>query len=453
MKRFILAASMLAVCAGACSVPHEIADPSKRPNVVFILADDLGYGDLACTGCPDIRTPQIDRLAREGVRFTDFYANGPECTPTRTAFMTGRYQHRVGGLECAIGIANVGRYDDAVRLRGTRDLGLPVIETSIARYLRHAGYDTAAYGKWHLGYESKFYAVPHGFDEHFGPLGGGVDYFHHSEPDGTPMLVENGRKVTRNGYMTDLITAKAVKFLRSRKGGKPFFLYVPYTSPHSPYQGPRDGTTKAKTSEDWNQGGRDTYAAMVERLDYGVGLILRTLREKRLEQGTLVVFCSDNGANRKGRNFPLSGFKGGLYEGGIRVPCIVRWPGVLPEGDTTDRVTLTMDLTVSIANAAGVTPPRAWDGVDILANIAERTPPPKRAVFWRARRGERTWKAVRDGSLKYLSRRDGAEVEEHLFDLAADIGEKDDLKSRRPEDLERLKGLLARWEEEVRPVR
>ncbi|MEJ2703800.1 MAG: sulfatase-like hydrolase/transferase, partial [Sedimentisphaerales bacterium] len=166
---------------------------ARRPNIVLIMADDLGYGDLGCYGCTDIRTPVADKLATEGVRFTAFYANAPECTPTRTALLTGRYQHRVGGLECALGIGNVGRYDDAIRLRETHDMGLPAAETSIARMLKGVGYATAICGKWHLGYERKFFPDKHGFDYWFGPIGGATDYFYHCEYTGQPALYQNGR--------------------------------------------------------------------------------------------------------------------------------------------------------------------------------------------------------------------------------------------------------------------
>ncbi|MHC4435606.1 MAG: sulfatase-like hydrolase/transferase [Planctomycetota bacterium] len=186
---------------------------SGKPNIVFILADDLGYGDLGCYGRKDIRTPVIDRIASEGVKFTQYYANGPECSPTRAAFLTGRYQHRVGGLECAIGNGNVGRYDDAIRLRETHDLGLPVEETSIARMLKMAGYTTAITGKWHLGYEPKFAPHLHGFDYAFYAIGGGMDYFHYIDNVASYYLFQNGKPIRRKGYFTDLATDEAVNFV------------------------------------------------------------------------------------------------------------------------------------------------------------------------------------------------------------------------------------------------
>jgi N-acetylgalactosamine-6-sulfatase len=364
---------------------------ASRPNIIIILADDLGYGDLGCYGCRDIRTPHLDRLATQGVRFTNFYANGPECTPTRAALLTGRYQHRVGGLECAIGLGNVDRYDDAIRLRGTNDLGLPVEEVSLARLLKAAGYATALSGKWHLGYEDKFSPNRHGFDEAFYCLGGGMDYFRHIEDPAKPepALRVNGKPVRRTGYFTDQVAEEAVRFVRARRD-KPFFLYVAFTAPHAPYQGPKD--EKAADPSAWKQGQAPpaVYAAMVERMDEAVGRILAALNDGRFAANTLVVFTSDNGGTASARPTPLRGHKGSTFEGGIRVPCIVRWPGVLPAKATTDQVAISMDLTASLARAAGTAPQqgRAFDGIDVLSRIETGQPATPRTLFWRARWGE-----------------------------------------------------------------
>ncbi len=431
------------------------SNQQSRPNIVFILADDLGYGDVGCYGCPDIDTPALDRLATEGVRFTSFYANAPECTPTRTALLTGRYQQRVGGLECAIGIGNVGRYDDAIRLRETHDLGLPVEETSIARMLKDAGYRTALAGKWHLGYEPKFSPLKHGFDRAFGPIGGSADYFHHTEPEGLHALYENGEPVHRDGYMTDLITNAAVQFIEDQTGKTPFFLYTAYTCPHTPYQGPNDQTDTRKTPENWNQGTRETFIEMVERMDTGIDSILQALERKGFADNTLVIFASDNGANQHGRNAPFSGYKGQLFEGGVRVPCIVRWPKKIPAGTETNRPTLIMDFSTSIIRAAGTAPPkdRPFDGIDILNEIQTNQPPTKRPLFFRKRRGDETWKAVREGNLKYIHRQKGSEIEEYLFDLKQDPAEKNNLLTSHPQDKERLEKLLVKWEKDVRHTR
>jgi len=445
----VRSAALFLALAG-CAAPSRGAD--ARPNVLFILADDLGSGDVACYGAPDIRTSAIDGLAAQGVRFTQFYSNGPECTPTRTAFLTGCYQQRAGGLECAIGIGGVGRYDDAARLAAAGELGLPAGEGTLPRLLRDAGYDTAISGKWHLGYERKFLPDRHGFGRSFGPLGGGVDYHHHTEPGGAPMLYEDGSPIRREGYLTDLITDEAVRFLRAPRT-KPFFLYVPFTAPHSPYQRHDERREKPVEPDAWDKGDRATFAAMVERMDLGVGRILRALDEAGLAANTLVVFTSDNGADPRGRNLPYSGRKGGLLEGGIRVPCVVRWPGRLPAGAVSARPGMTMDLTASILALAGVRPLRPLDGIDLLREESEGLAPAKRALFWRARRGNTTWRAVRDGPLKYVSKQDGAAVEEQLYDIDRDPAEKEDLLAGRGPDASRLKALLSAWEVEVRPAR
>ena len=426
----------------------------RSPNIVLIMADDLGFGDVGCYGCPDIRTPAIDSLASEGVRFTSFYSNAPECTPTRTALLTGRYQHRVGGLECALGIGNVGRYDDAIRLCEMHEMGLPAEEMSIARMLKGAGYATAICGKWHLGYEPKFFPRVHGFDYWFGPVGGSIDYFHHCEYTGRPALYQNDRPVERKGYMTDLITDEAVKFIHRPKN-TPFFLYVPYNAPHTPYQGPGDEKPEPVPQQDYGKGSHETYVAMVERMDEGIGRILRALEDEDIAANTLVVFMSDNGANKTGQNSPFSGFKGNVFEGGIRVPCVVKWPGVLARGEVSDQPCMTMDFSMSIVRAAGTRPPaeRPFDGIDILKTVETGAPLQKRTLFWRIRRGQATRKAVRDGSLKYIWLADGDDVKEFLFDIERDPAEKKDLLNTRKDDVRRLKALLENWEIEVKHKR
>lgn len=446
---FALMALVGIVAPGTNAAPSD--GDRRPPNIVFILADDLGYGDVGCYGCPDIRTPAIDRLAREGVRFTSFYSNGPECTPTRTALMTGRYQQRAPGMECAIGLGNVGRYDDAERLASVGRLGLPPEQNILAAGLSEAGYATFACGKWHLGYDAPFSPRRHGFDRYFGPLGGAVDYFYHCEPDGTAMLYEDDRPISREGYLTDLITETAKDWVRDRPPGRPFFLYVAYTAPHTPIQSPGPKPPARCTEEVWNLGDRPTYAAMVESMDRGIEELLDVLRQEQLEQDTLVIFCSDNGATKLGRNAPYSGTKGGLFEGGIRVPCVVRWPEVLPPSSVTEQPALTMDLTRSILRAAGVPPSKLeeLDGIDILRLIEDKAPFRHRTLFWRQRRGTLTWRAVRDGALKYIEREDDAQRVEYLFDLQDDPQESRNLRADRPDEAARLHVLLRRWEQDV----
>jgi arylsulfatase A-like enzyme len=424
------------------------------PPIVLIVADDMAYADLSCYG-GSTPTPQIDSLARNGVRFTRFYANSSECSPTRTALLTGRYQQRVGGMECALGTGNVGRYDDAIRLREQRELGLPVAENTLLAGLKQAGYRTAISGKWHLGYEPKFSPVAHGFDASFGPNAGGVDYFHHTEWDGVPALFEDGAPVKRDGYMTDLITDFAVRQIERRDDPRPLFLYVPYTAPHTPYQGPKDRTATPLREPQWNEGTPEIYAAMLRSLDAGVGRILQALAARGLAEEALVIFMSDNGGTKLGNSGPYSRLKGTLYEGGVRVPCLVRWPGRLPRGATTDQTTATMDFTRSLLRIAApqAAPARALDGMDILAHVAENKPDEPRTLFWRYRRGETTWRAALIGDLKLVQRQDGANLQRELFDLAADPAEKNDLVARRPIDADRLEAALAGWQLEVRAAR
>ena len=400
--------------AATFQIPDRVAaatdEKPRRPNILFILADDLGYGDLGCYGCPDTKTPHLDRLARQGVRFTAHYANGPECTPTRVAFLTGRYPQRVGGLECAIGTGNIGRYDDAVRLRETHDLGLPSEVQTISRLLQQSGYATALFGKWHLGYEPKFAPSHHGFDQAFYCIDGGMDYFHYINTLGEHSLYRDGQPVQADGYFTDLATDEAVQFLRQKRT-EPFFLYVPYTTPHSPFQGPKDRRPDPLLLDSplWNQGRapHDVYVAMNERMDQCVGRIMQTLDEQGLADSTVVFFASDNGGTGSARNTPFSNIKGTTYEGGIRVPAIVRWPGVVPANFESDQPCMTFDFTASIAKIAGVTvaEDQAFEGIDIVAHVADRTPDFDRTLYWRKPRGDTVWQGVRDATLKFVAKK------------------------------------------------
>ena len=423
------------------------------PNIVLILVDDMGYGDVGCYGCDDTKTPAIDSLAKQGVRFTNYYANGPECTPTRTALMTGRYQQRAGGLECAIGTSNVGRYDDAIRLCKRHQLGLPAEQNVLVRGLRAAGYTVVGFGKWHLGYEPRFGPLHHGFHRFFGPMGGCVDYFYHCEWDGVPMLYDDEKLVHRKGYLTTLLTDAAVAFLDGHDKNRPFFLYLPYTCPHTPIQSPTENPAKPRTKENWNDGARETYAQMVEHMDGSIAKVLGKLKDRGLEKDTLVIFASDNGGTKLADNGPFSGYKGGCMEGGIRVPCIVRLPGVVPAGKTTDQPAITVDWTRSILRLVGEQPALPPDGIDILAHVAEERPTTSRTLFWRQRRGNLTWKAVRDGDMKYVFREKGAERQEWMFNLKDDPREKENLAEADPQSLGRLKGLLADWELDTKAAR
>ena len=425
---------------------------ADKPNIVFILADDMGYGDLGCYGHPRAKTPVIDRLAKEGVRFTQHYSNGTECSPTRTAFLTGRYPQRVGGLECAIGTGNVGRYDDAIRLASQRQLGLPAKQVILPSALKPAGYVSGVFGKWHLGYEPQFNPMEHGWDDFFGYMGGNVHYFNHRETSELHALYRGRLPVHAEGYMTHLITDSSISFIERNKD-TPFFLFVSHECPHFPFQGPKD-VKKEINKTNWMKPDADTYVAMLEDLDSEVGRLLRVLDKHKLTDNTLVIFVSDNGGFSGAANMgPFSGAKSTTMEGGIRVPLIMRWPGKIRSDTVSDQVCMTFDLTRSIINLTQAkVPAMQLDGFDLVNHISKRKPDFSRTLFWRGKRGERTWSAVRDGDLKFVRKTEG-QTQEWLFDLSKDLGEKNDLRSALPNQVVRLKKLLLNWEKEVKPGR
>lgn len=434
---------------------------ASKPNIVLIVADNLGNGDLSCYGCKDIQTPHIDSIAAGGVRFTNFYSNGPECSPTRTALMTGRYQQRLVGLECALGTGNVGRYDDAFKLAAERNLGLPPSENVLIPALKQQAYKTVGLGKWHLGYEKHLLPPHHGFDYFLAALGGTVDYFYHNEPTGEHVLYENLNQVRRDGYLTDLITDGGVKFLKDQPKSEPIFLYLPYNAPSAPFQDPDVKPDQPKVSskwdsKDWQKGDRATLKKIIERLDLGVGKIMKTLDESGRADNTLLIFCSDNGAYPiAASNAPFRGHASELLEGGIHVACMARWPGKLPAGIVDDRPTLTFDLTASIMSAAGcdAPPDRPLDGIDVLGEIANGKSAKPRTLFWRSRRADRTWKAVRKDQFKYLVRIDNDTRREYFFDLASDPHESVNLIRQHHEKSDSLKQLLSQWESDVKSSR
>ena len=421
---------ILLVLSGSALAGQNPAE-SARPDVVLIVLDDLGYGDFGCYGCTDIRTPHIDRLARQGVRLTDFYANGPVCTPTRAALMTGRYQQRVG-LEWAIS-------------PGQKEPGLAVEDSTLARGLKRAGYATALYGKWHLGYRAEFGPLAHGFDEFFGLLSPDIDNYSHREINGAPDLYEGDQPVERKGYMTDLITERAVAFVE-KHAAEPFFLEVAYNAVHWPFQ-PPDRPDDIRDLETWYDGKRSDYARMLERVDDGVGAIMTALEERGLTKQTLVIVTNDNGGEQLSRGTPLRGGKGILLEGGIRVPCIFRWPGRLPVNKVSADLAITMDLTATILAAAGAKPPggRPLDGIDLAPILNGSEPAPNRTLFWRIDRARGGQWAARYGKWKYISYVKG----ELLFNLDTDLGEQIDQSRRFPDIVAAFRDEVARWEAEM----
>jgi arylsulfatase A-like enzyme len=420
----------------------------RPPNVVLVMMDDLGYGDIGSYGAADVRTPNIDRLAREGVRFTDAYANGAVCTPTRAALITGRYQQRVG-LEWFLTVAPADR-----------ELGLPATETSLPALLRKNGYATALYGKWHIGFKPEFGPNAHGFDEFYGFLSGAHSYYtSHANVrgigDGPPDFFENTTPVEATGYLTDEISRRAVGFI-NRNADKPFFIEVAYNAVHWPFEPPglpRAGTAAGarkrlrQAPEDSLPATRADYVRMLESADAGIGQILAALDRRGLTGNTLVIFTNDNGGEWLSRNAPFFHRKGTLWEGGIRVPLIMRWPRELPRGKVSRQAAITVDVTASILAAAGVRAPASYrpDGIDLLPMLRGTAPVTDRQLFWRANRPDRQQRAVRSGKWKLLV--DGSQL--MLFDLSLDPGERTDLAARRPDLVVKLNRQLADWETNV----
>ena len=437
-REFIGAA--LAGAALSASSPAQ----TQRPNVLFILADDLGYGDLSSYGRPDYKTPVLDNLAKQGLKFMDAYAAAPVCTPTRTAFITGRYPHRLAvGLQEPLGDANM-------------QLGIPPEHPTIASLLKANGYETALIGKWHLGNLQEFGPNRHGFDEFFGINGSSADYFTHNNTAGRFDLYENLEPSREQGYLTDVFSDRAVRFL-TQKRTRPFYLSLHYNAPHWPWEGPNDKEVNhdhrppaaaARPSGSFAStggGSLDTYAEMMKSMDAGIGRVLKSLSSARIERNTLVIFTSDNGGERYSFNWPFSFQKMNLWEGGIRVPAIVRWPGVVPAGKITNQPVTTMDWTTTILAVAGskADPNYPVDGDDLMPVLTGTRPVYDRTLFWRLRIQD----AARMGKWKYLKENNV----EHLFDLSMDPGEKTDLRRKLPDIFEKIRSEYQKWNSQMLP--
>jgi arylsulfatase A-like enzyme len=438
-RRTLLAGAL----ASAATVTHRraAAQAPTRPNVLFIMADDLGYADLSCYGRRDFRTPNLDRLAAQGMRFTSAYANSAVCSATRTALITGRYQYRLpAGLEEPI---------------SDRDVGIPRGHPTLPSLLRDAGYETALIGKWHLGALPKFGPLQSGYQHFWGYRGGAVDYFTHRLPAGAD-LWDGDTPVEQAGYLTDLLGDRAATTLDDfSRLGKPFLISLHFSAPHWPWEGPGDAAesdrlksaTRIQQMKDFDGGSQATYAAMVTRMDEQVGRVLETLERLNLAHDTIVVFTSDNGGERFADTWPFTGHKTELLEGGIRVPAIVRWPGRVATGATSDAQLMSMDWLPTLLAAAGTRPDPRYppDGIDISAALSGGTLP-ERALYWRYK--HLAQRACRRGDWKYLKIGD----EEFLFDVAADPLERANLKAREPQRFASLEQAWQEWNATMLPL-
>ncbi len=443
----------------------------SRPNVLVFITDDQGYGDLSCMGATDFRTPNLDRLAADGVRFTSWYSNSPVCSPSRASLLTGRYPGNAGVRSILAGHRTA--------------TGLPSVTPTLADALKAEGYQTAMFGKWHLGLAEGSRPEDHGFDTWFGFMAGCVDYFSHifywgmnrggPGNDPTHDLWQDGEETwDYNGeYFTDLITRKTVAYIReAADAGAPFFTYVAYNAPHYPMHAPKKYMDRFPDLP-WD---RQIMAAMLSAVDDGIGAIMDELDRQGIRENTMVVFMSYNGPSRETRNWldgtqdpyyggtagKLKGHKFSLYEGGIRVPGIVAWPREIEGGQVVDVPAAAMDvLPTALKAAAGNPDAYELDGVDLMPWLAGGKAPPDRTLFWEmnqqtaVRRGP--WKLVLDGVLV-----EGAEPEDdvHLSNLDEDMGERENLIGVYPDLAAELKaeakawrdGIEARWETEWKPI-
>ena len=416
-------------------LPHftaSAADGTRPPNVVLILADDLGYGDLSFQGGTDIRTPHLDALAASGVRCTSGYVTCPVCSPTRAGLLTGRYQQRFGH-----------EFNPGNARQASAGVGLPTSETTIANVLKDAGYATGIVGKWHLGYEPQFHPLERGFDEFFGFLGGANPYLDPS-PQKNKRFYRNREPVEELTYATDAFTRESLAYI-DRHAEHPFFLYLSFNAVHGPLQASDNYLARVSDIPDER---RRTYAAMLTAMDDGVGAVVDRLRALKLEENTLIFFTSDNGgiprANAS-RNDPLSGAKGTVYEGGIRVPYVISWKGRVPAGETFAHPVNTLDILATAAAAAGAKLPteRPIDGIDLLPYVTgKNSSPPHEHLFWRFG----TEHAVRRGDYKYRSM---PGEERKLFNLANDLHEQEDLSAEQPELLAELEKAYLAWDAEL----
>jgi arylsulfatase A-like enzyme len=440
----MIAKLLLAFCLGctassfAASALSSGPTPDRKPNIVFLIADDMGYGDLGVQGDKEVRSPHIDALAASGRRFTQYYANHPECAPSRAALLTGMYQQRMG-FEFNPGGSGP-------------NFGLPVDTPTMAERLKTRGYATALFGKWHQGYKPEHHPNARGFDEFYGFLGGthpytadGVTQYNATDAADarTNRLLRQNTPVDLPGHLTEALGAEASRFIRDHKSD-PFFLMLAFNAPHVPMQTTRGYYQRFAHIADEK---RRIHLAMVEALDDQVGAVLQTLKTEGLERDTLVVFISDNGGpvhQTTSSNYPLSGGKATFWEGGIRVPAVMYWPGTIAAGGTIDAMSSGFDMTVTALTLAGAMPAQGLDGVDLMPYLSGTSKAPIHdALYWR--QGKRG--AMRQGDWKLIK-----DAEQwRLFDLRTDLAEQRDLAASEPQKLDQLRALWNAWSAQMKP--
>ena len=425
----------VALASGAESVAAQ--QGSKPPNIVFIMADDLGYADVSCYGRPDISTPNIDGLAARGVRFLQAYANSAVCSATRTALITGRYQYRLPvGLEEPL---------------AGREVGLPPEHPTLPALLKKSGYGTVLVGKWHLGQLPKFGPLQSGYEHFYGFRGGGVDYYTHAY--GKDDLWDDDMPIHQAGYLTDLLGSRAVEVVNHyAKSGQPFLLSLHFNAPHWPWEGPGDEAESKRLQAsgslaDFDGGSQGTYRRMIQEMDLQIGRVVEALDAGGLAENTIVIFTSDNGGERFADTWPFTGRKTELLEGGLRIPAIISWPARIPQGRTSEQVAITMDWMPTLLAAAGVAPDPAYppDGMNLLPILMGQAPVAARKLFWRYKANAQ--RAARDGDYKYLKILDNT----FLFQVVDDPMERANLKERRKDIYDRIVAEWAEWNASMLP--
>ena len=411
----------------------------KQPNIVFIMADDLGYADVGCYGRPELNTPNIDRIAARGARLTQGYANSAVCSATRVALITGRYQYRLPlGLE--------------EPLAGKTDVGLPPEHPTLPSLLRAAGYATALVGKWHLGVPPNFGPQKSGYDRFYGIRSGAVDYYSHHTTRGTHDLWEGDDHAHSEGYMTDLLGDRAVATVNEfATGGRPFFLSLHFNAPHWPWEAPGDRAEsdrlRGSNLRHWDGGTQRIYYRMIEAMDLQIGRVLQALDAHGIAGDTIVIFTSDNGGERFSDTWPFTGIKTELLEGGLRVPTLICWPARIPAGQVNTQVAITMDWFPTLLEAAGTAPDAAYppDGISLLPMLTRDSPTVPRTLFWRYKTNAQ--RAARDGDFKYLKIRDNT----YLFNVADDPRERANVQDRRRDIADRLVAAWEAWNMQMLP--
>ena len=422
----------------------EVEGTEVLTNFIFIVADDLGYADLGCYGGRSHCSPTLDALAANGLRYVNGYSNSPVCSPTRFAMATGRYQYWIRGAS---------EEPMAGKARNNPEMGLFPEVPTIASMLKEQGYHTALIGKWHLGFRPYFGPEKSGYMHHFGPMSGGVSYYGHNARSPESDLELDGQPFDEPGYLTDLISQRAVHYVKERAAQKqPFLLSLHYTAPHWPWETRAQGKIDPEVCKDiahLDGGSVEIYQTMIREMDEGIGWVVDALRETGQLEDTLIVFTSDNGGERFSDNWPLVGGKMDLTEGGIRVPYIVHWPkGIQQPGRTSTQHCLTMDWTATILDIAGVTPPahHPLDGVSMVPTLQSVGAEFERPMFWRMKHNDQ--RAYRLGDWKYLKINEF----EYLFNISVDARERANQAKRQPERLAAMRQTYEQWALGVPPI-